>query len=369
MTDLNWASPPGDTIARVMANREIDASDLADALGLSNDEFDDLLSGYRRLSGKDAEILADNLGSTPRFWLARDSAYVVDSARLEEAAKPATEASWLESMPTSSMRKLGWLTQTGKAKEKLKDELLDFFGCATIQQWGARYSSGVGAVAFRTSMSLASDGMATLVWLRAGERLAADRATAKFDRAAFETLVPGLKRLAVFKSPAAILERLVPACAAAGVVVVTARTPDGCRASGASWFDPEGRPVILLSFRHLSEDHFWFTFFHEAGHVLLHGASHIDGEGATMGADTAIQEDEANAFARDVLFSDERMDDLLSGSLRPKAVIAAAKAARITPGIIVGQLEKRGTIEHGKLSFLKNRYRWSDNSYVPDLVP
>jgi len=181
-------------------------------------------------------------------------------------------------------------------------------------------------------------------------------------------LVPETKRLAVFKSPAAILEKLVPACAEAGVVVVTAKTPDGCRASGASWFDPEGRPVILLSFRHLSEDHFWFTFFHEAGHVLLHGASHIDGEGATMGADTAIQEDEANAFARDILFSEDRMDNLLSGSLRPKAIIAAAKAARITPGIIVGQLEKRGIVDHGKLSFLKNRYRWSDNPYVPDLI-
>lgn len=368
MTDLNWASPPGDTIVRVMANREIDASDLADALGLSSDEFDNLLSGCRRLSGKDAEILADNLGSTPRFWLARDSAYVVDSARLEEASKPTTEASWLESMPTSSMRKMGWLKQTAKAKDKLKGELLEFFGCGSIKEWGARYSSGVGAVAFRTSMSLASDGMATLVWLRAGERMAADRTTAKFDRGAFEALVPDLNRLSVFKSPTAILERLVHACAAVGVVVVTSRTPDGCRASGASWFDPEGRPVILLSFRHLSEDHFWFTFFHEAGHVLLHGASHIDGEGVTMGADTAVQEDEANAFAQAILFSCEQMEELLAGSLSAKAIIASAKAARITPGIIVGQLEKKGTVDHGKLSFLKNRYRWSDNPHVPDLV-
>ncbi|MFX9089566.1 ImmA/IrrE family metallo-endopeptidase, partial [Acinetobacter baumannii] len=30
------------------------------------------------------------------------------------------------------------------------------------------------------------------------------------------------------------------------------------------------KAMVLLSFRHLSDDHFWFTLFHEFAHLLLH---------------------------------------------------------------------------------------------------
>jgi len=167
-----------------------------------------------------------------------------------------------------------------------------------------------------------------------------------------------------------MLERLREACLEAGVLVTTARAPEGCRASGASWFDAAGRPVIHLSFRHLSEDHFWFTFFHEAAHVLLHGENHIDGEGVEiMGSDTESQEAEANAFAQNLLLPDEFRGPLLERrTVSAKPVMDAARAARVTAGVVVGQLERAGAIPHGKLSFLKHRYRWTSDAYVPELV-
>ncbi|RVB36746.1 hypothetical protein EN918_15575, partial [Mesorhizobium sp. M7A.F.Ca.CA.004.05.1.1] len=264
-----------------MDTKEIDGAELADALGISTDDFDALIRGHRRLTESDAGVLADNLGSTTRFWLARDKSYVLDMARLDESSQD-SEASWVASMPAASMRKFGWVPKGSKSKNKLKDEILAFFGCLTLQEWGQRYSSGVGAVAFRTSLSLASDGMATLVWLRAGELAIADRDLPEFDLSAFRNMLPGLKKLSAFKRPSAFVPRLVAACRSVGVAVATARTPDGCRASGASWFDTNGNPVILLSFRHMAEDHFWFTFFHEAAHIVLHGQDHIDGEGAVF---------------------------------------------------------------------------------------
>lgn len=370
MTEADWTSPPGDTIRRLMSTREIDRAELGDALGLSTPDFDELLAGRLRLTEAHAATLADNLGSTVRFWLARDKAYVRDMARLDESSDEAGVTSWLSSMPTSSMRKYGWVGKTTRARDKLTDEVLAFFGCGSIREWGQRYSSGVGAVAFRTSLSLASDGMATLVWLRAGERAAAGRETPDFDRTAFEALLPSLKKLSVYKRPSVFLPKLLEACRKVGVTVVTARTPDGCRASGASWFDAAGNPVILLSFRYLSEDHFWFTFFHEAAHIVLHGETHIDGDGGVtvMGSDTERQEQEANAFAQELLFPSELRAELDRRGAGPKAVMAIARAAGVTSGIIVGQLEKAKVVNPGRLSFLKHRYRWSTDAHVPDLV-
>jgi len=352
-----------------MDTREIDSTELADALGLSMDDFSSLIEGQRRLTEGDAVILADHLGSTARFWLARDKAYVLDMARLGDDSSSDAEASWLASMPAASMRKFGWVPKGIKGKNKLKDEMLAFFGCSTLREWGHHYSSGIGAVAFRTSLSLASDGMATLVWLRAGELAVAQRDVPRFDLAAFKKMLPALKKLSAFKRPSSFMPRLVEACQSVGVSLVTARTPDGCRASGASWFNGDGKPVILLSFRHMAEDHFWFTFFHEAAHIVLHGKNHIDGEGAQMmGTDTERQEREANEFAQEVLFPANLREELGKKALRPRAVIAIARAADVTPGIIVGQLQRTGALDHAQLNFLKRRYRWGDDPNVPHLI-
>lgn len=368
-TEPNWASPPGATIARVMKTREIDASEVAEALGLNRNDFADLLQGKLRLNETLAENLTTHFGSTVRFWLARDKEYMKECARLGHADILDVDQ-WAQSMPIASMRRFGWLPPESRKKSVRNDALLSFFDCKDIRQWGQRYSAGVGAVAFRTSLAFVSDGMATLVWLRAGEAQLAKRPTAKFDRDEFKRILPTLRRLSAFKHPAAILLRLRAACDPIGVSVTTARAPDGCRASGASWFDSEGRPVIHLSFRHLSEDHFWFTFFHEAAHIILHGKTHIDADGVeVMGTDSITQENEANAFAQDILLpKDLRADLIRRQRLSAKDVMQAARAARVTAGVIVGQLEKAGVVAHGKLSHLKHRYRWDGSAFIPELV-
>ncbi len=105
MTEPNWSSPPGATIARLMGTREIEGTELADALGLRMDEFDALIGGQRRLTKSDAVVLADHLGSTNRFWLDRDKAYVLDMDRLDKESSFDSEVFLLASMPTSSMLK------------------------------------------------------------------------------------------------------------------------------------------------------------------------------------------------------------------------------------------------------------------------
>jgi Zn-dependent peptidase ImmA (M78 family) len=212
--------------------------------------------------------------------------------------------------------------------------------------------------------------MATLVWLRVGEKQADDLRLPKYDRDRFRIVLPTLKKLSAFKHPKSFLLRIKNACSSVGVAVTTARAPEGCRASGASWFNRNGNPVIHLSFRHLSEDHFWFTFFHEAAHVLLHGESHIDGESSSpLALDQATQEEEANVFAQQVLIALDIRERLMDRRPNRASIISAARDADVTPGIVVGQLENAGVLAYGKMSFLKRRYRWEDNDpYVPELL-
>ncbi|MGJ5019642.1 ImmA/IrrE family metallo-endopeptidase [Bradyrhizobium oligotrophicum] len=362
--EADWASAPGETIQRIMALREISSEELADGLGLGDDEFQALIIGEVRVTLTIAERLAQNLGSSPRFWLARDKSYVRERARLGIVG-PADENAWANTMPVRSMKRYGWLPPMVRGAA-LQSHLLSFFDCGSLREWGVRYSSGVGEVAFKASLAFPADGMATLVWLRVGEKQAEHLKLGRYDQNLFRSTLPSLKRLSAFKHPEVFLGRLRSACGAAGVAVTTSRAPEGCRASGASWFGRGGNPVIHLSFRHLSEDHFWFTFFHEAAHILLHGESHIDGESVgDLAFDQAEQEAEADMFARDVLVPPNVRARLIEGRPTRSTVIASAREAGVTPGIVVGQLENAGVLAHGQLSFLKRRYRWDDSPYVP----
>src|SRR6185503_7262686 len=126
-------------------------------------------------------------------------------------------------------------------------------------------------------------------------------------------------------------------CAESGVAVISLRAPTGCRASGATRFLSANKAILMLSFRHLSDDHFWFTFFHEAGHLLLHGKKRFFLEADEL--TTTTEENEANAFAASTLVPAEFRHELLTLQPTHKAVIRFAMHVGIAPGIVVGQLQ------------------------------
>lgn len=364
--DSNWASPPGATISRLMELREIPRDELADGLALTRAQFDKLIGGEIRITETLASALADQLGSSRRLWLARDKTYLRDLARIGEARRQDVN-SWCHTMPVASMKRYGWLSM-GARGDDLAQELLHFFGCSDLKDWGTLYSKGVGAVAFKTSLAFEADAMATLVWLRAGERQASELPLPKFDSKAFVDRLPALKKLSAYKHPKIYFAKLQSACQAFGVALTSARAPEGCRASGASWLNASGNPVIHLSFRHLSEDHVWFTFFHEAAHVAFHGNSHIDTDNTNSVEFLSLkQEEEADRFAQEMLVPKQSLSRLMQGRITPRSVMSVARQANVTAGIIVGQLERAEIIKHGKLSFLKHRYRWCSDSTLPEL--
>ncbi len=134
------------------------------------------------------------------------------------------------------------------------------------------------------------------------------------------------------------------------------RAPKGCRASGATRFPTPQKPLLLLSFRHLSDDQFWFTFFHEAGHLVLHGEQSLFLEGKTT--PLTDEEHEANDFAARLLIPSEFEPTMLALPPHAIPVIRFAHRVGISPGIVVGQLQHRGRFRQDQLNHLKRRFVW-----------
>jgi Zn-dependent peptidase ImmA (M78 family) len=137
---------------------------------------------------------------------------------------------------------------------------------------------------------------------------------------------------------------------------VIVRAPTGCRASGAARFLNKEKGLIQLSGRYLSDDQFWFTLFHEIGHILLHAKDGLmleigDGEKSTPEA-------EADAFALDALFAEVGVDALKSVEPSMFGIVRLARKAGVPNGLVVGQLQARGRIPYSYFQRLKIRYTW-----------
>lgn len=106
---------------------------------------------------------------------------------------------------------------------------------------------------------------------------------------------------------------------------------------------------------HLKTDHFWFTFFHEAGHILPHGKKDIFLENVKGTALGQKKESEANAFAAKQLLTNAQLQKIIQSPLSEDDIRAFAKKIRTSSGVIVGRLQHEGILNWTEGNDIKKR--------------
>jgi HTH-type transcriptional regulator/antitoxin HigA len=351
----DWFSKPGDTLLTLMEQRELTSESLAKKLGCERSVVRGLLSGAVAVDDKLAGALSKHVGGTPAFWRARQIKYVEALARAAEAVPKERGLEWVSQFPHRDIANYGWIAPSAKREELIKTYLA-YFGVNTPEEWHDRYESSMRETAFRTSPTFISKVGAISAWLRRGEIEASTVKCASWQPKRLQNSLQEIRTLTKAKSPAYFLPRVRRLCSEAGVAVVFVRAPSGCRASGATRFITRDKAMIVLSFRYLSDDHFWFTFFHELGHLLLHKSSmtFVDGEPGISGD----LESEANEFAANSLIPPSRHDELMDLSAKRERIIRFAYSVGVSAGVVVGQMQHRNIINPKQMNFLKRRFNW-----------
>lgn len=346
-----WASAPGETLGAVVSERQLDLGDLAPALGLSTGDTRMLLAGALPLTVAVARNLSATVGGTTEFWMTREAQYQDDLARVQ-ADK------WSQDLPVAQMVKLGWMEKPATWLDQI-EACLRFFDVPDIDTWEQRYDSQVEAAHFRSSPAFDLKAGATTAWFRAGDLVAERRPDLPpFDPFILEGLLPRLRDLTRIPQPERFVEDLVKLCGSAGLHVVVLPTPKGCSASGVAR-RLRDHPLIQLSARHLTDDHLWFTFFHEVGHVLRHDLKMPFIDNLDDHEQFDAFEDEANEFASELLMG---QTPISHGAFSRRDIVRLAHANSISPGIVVGQLQHRGFLRPEQFNGLKRRYVWDGTS-------
>ena len=324
-------------------------SELATRMGRPQQAINEIVNRKKMITAETALELERALGISASFWSDIGVLYRLVEARDEKLAAIEKETPWLKRFPVPEMVKRGWITRRTKPAERV-DELLGFFGVRSFSALDRLEP----AAAFRTTPAAKVDRWPLEAWLRRGELLGAGVETAAFEEGRFRRALEDIRALAAADMPN--LPRLRELCAGAGIAVVVVPNLPRAGVNGATrWIRPD-RALIQLSLRYKWLDVFWFTFFHEAAHVL-DGYSRkvvIDLNGGSGESDS---EQRADQFAADALIPTESWTRFIGdGDASRNAVLRFAKQVGTHPAVVVGRLQHEGRIGRNRLNDLRPRF-------------
>lgn len=350
-------SPPGTTVADLLEEKGIRQNELATRMDVSPKFVNEIIAGKAPITPPTALALERALGTPAGFWLAREARYQESRAREAQSAELEDSIPWLDEIPHRDMLRFGWIRKAASQVD-LVDECLGFFGVANVDAWRAQYSKTMIATAYRRSTKVATNHGAMVAWLREGERQGSRIECTRFNRDAFLEAIDWARSQTLIDDPREFLPRLIEKFAACGVAVVIVRAPKNCPISGSvRWLTPT-KALVQLSFKYLRNDNFWFTFFHECGHVLLHSKKLLFVEGTEVDDE---DEEQANRFAADKLIPPAAWAGFSPMVLSESAIREFAEQVGIAPGIVLGRLQNEGQVQWNRMTHLKVKYQWTED--------
>ena len=361
MTDYgyspDYAVPPGWVLEDRLVAHNISYAEFARRCGRSPKLISEIIAGKAPVEPKTALQFENVLGVDAEIWLGIETSYRLRLEREAEARRGEEEIAWAKSFPISELVKRGIIEKPNSKSDRVK-AILSFFGVASVEAWRAMQVRM--SVAYRHSPSFKSRDEALSTWLRLGE-LEADRINCPdYNRARFRSALLRIRELTATGSMEALpqAQRL---CREAGVVLAVIRPLPKIALSGAArWITPQ-KALIQLSARHLSDDHLWFSFFHEAAHILLHSKKSvfIESKGKLTEADA-----EANRWAAEFLIPAKDLEQFKTLSrFTEEDIKRFAEEQGIAPGIVVGRLQYEKLVPwRSGLNLMKSRFEWSEDA-------
>ena len=332
--------------------------ELATRLGRPPQVINEIINAKKSITPETALGLETVLGISAGFWLNLEADYQLTLARQKERENLSANLALLKEFPVTEMLRRGWIEAASARISKL-DALAKFFGAAIPEPKAYQEAAGFRMTeAARNNVSLG----ALAVWLRKGELAAEEIETASFDESRFESTLTTIRSMTNLH-PQEFLPAMQSLCATAGVALCVVQELPKSGANGVTRWLSDSKVVIQLSIRGKGADIFWFTFFHEACHVLRHQQQRrVIIQGLATDPILSDIEEEANQFAGDLLIPPDKWIDFITPRrFTPGAVKGFADSIGIAPFIVVGRLQKESLIPYNRLSSLKIRYDWMEN--------
>jgi len=354
--DPDYAVPPGDTLSEVIADLGMAQKDLAARTGLTEQTIIRILNGQQPISFETAGKLELVTGVPARLWNNLEMQYREQLTAVKQRGELSRDIGWLRSIPTVELIARKAIPAT-KDKSLLLQEVLRFYGVSSVASWRKIWRSP--AVAARRSNCFETQPGPASAWIRLGELEARQTKCRPYDKKRFSKAIKKIRSLTT-ESAETIQKRMIEICAAAGVALALVPEMRKVPWNGATkWLSPS-KAMILLSLRGKGEDIFWFSFFHEAQHVLRGKKQRL--YIAEKNSDNP-EEQKADHFAAETLIPSRHNSEIATACTN-KDIKNIARDLGICPGIVAGRF-RHLTGKWGYFKNLTRSFNWASGTNRP----
>ena len=303
------ATPPGATIKEQLLDRGLSQKEFAVRMGMSEKHISKLINGEVQLTPDVAVRLEMVLGVPAKFWNKLESTYREKLVKANAENDMDADKELAKKIPYREMSKNGWVPETRGTTEKVI-YLRKYFEVVNLE-----------ARTIKTSL---------------------------VDLKSLKKSLPEIRSMTTM-NPSDFCPKLIELLSNCGIALVFLPHIGGSFLHGATFYDGN-KIVVGLTVRGKDADKFWFSLFHELGHILL---GHINQPNGT----TEEDEDAADSFAKETLIPTEEFNTFTTQNDFSKAAICAfAQEEHILCGVVVGRLQKEGFINYNRCNDLKTKY-------------
>lgn len=350
--DPDYMVHPGAILEETLEARGMKKITFSRLVGLSDKTISQIISGIAPITASSAIQFERVLGVSAALWNSLESRYRLHEAIALMKKDHQQHVKWAKSFPISELIGRGIIDKHTDDVD-LVENMLNFFGVGAVELWNKRFKEI--SVLYRQSPSFKSAPEVVICWLRIGELIAENIMTKPYDRTGFINVLREIRNNTA-QGAKFINEKMVDLCKDVGVTLIFVPEFKKTHLSGASrWLNPT-KSLIMLSLRHKIDDHFWFSFFHEAGHLLKHSKKkmYISDESRS----NTMEEKEADEFASNFLIPENEYKLFFSmKSFSESDIIRFASRINIAPGIVVGRLQHDNKILFNYHNRLKRKLK------------
>ena len=339
------ATPPGATIKEQLDDRGMSQKEFASRMDMSEKHISHLINWEVRLTPDVAYRLEMVLGLPARFWSNLEAIYREKLAKVEAENALDTDIELAKKFPYKEMAKNGWVPDTQKVEERAIN-LRKFFEVVQLK-WLTNNNLIPNIACRRLSITEKAD-FALIAWVQRAKLVSREITTGPINLDELMKQVPKIRAMTT-EDPSVFCPELFRLLSNCGIALVLLPHIGGSFLHGATFYD-KNKIVIGLTLRGKDADKFWFSLFHEIGHILL---GHLNQE--TEIDDNA--EVAADQYARDTLIAPSMFQSFVNQGIFTKdAILTFSESIGIDPGILVGRLQKEGYIEFSWHNDLKTKY-------------
>jgi HTH-type transcriptional regulator/antitoxin HigA len=346
---------PGETIGDILVERDISQAELAAITGVSAAYVCNVISGKKNISAKFALALEYALGIPKSFWINLQANY---DAELLEANARESITDEERAVRNALKEVVKHLRNSGKmpAKESVDDSILSLRKALRISNL-INLKSILPEGAFRLSSKANVDPYVVGAWIRLcqidGEN---SKVRNSFDLSKIDELVEKAK--AVMCGSDDIRLSLKELFSNYGIDFDIVRNFRGAPIQGYISRKSDDTYRMVLTIRGAYADIFWFSLFHELGHIVNGDAG---GTGNFIDYNKTPEiEEKADLFAGSHLIDQKEYEGFIeAGDFRLQTIKKFAASQHIMPYMVIGRLQKEKILDYDCFSSEKIRYKWA----------